>query len=467
MNRQDNSTAEGRAEEPPRINGSDQPEELAVVVNNPLELLCISSGIPVPVISWMKDGRPLLQNDNVQVLREVLRITSAQGTPRVRILSNGRYLQINNADLSDTASYTCVASNIAGKMTREFMLTVHVPPTIAPGHTNITVTVNVQTTLPCETTGIPRPAISWKKNGQLLSVDQNQNTYRLLSSGSLVIISPTVDDTAVYECSVSNDAGEDQRAVELTVQVPPKIHSTEAQYTVTEDSQAVLSCVAEGIPTPTINWKKDDTLLTEIVGKYRAVPEGDLILDNVVNEDAGDYKCVATNDAGVVERSLTLTLQMDGNWGQWQTWSQCSASCGGGEQTRIRLCSNPAPLNRGRPCPGDSSQISRCNTQACPASKLCLVEDYTEDYIQTGPGQLYAHSTRLFTVDGVSVPYTWNHTITYDYAKGKMPFLVETLHASSITTEYNPLEETVDFKIYASIAKGIVPIFHENKTTEK
>lgn len=27
------------------------------------------------------------------------------------------------------------------------------------------------------------------------------------------------------------------------------------------------------------------------------------------NEDAGDYKCVATNEAGVVERSLTLTLQ--------------------------------------------------------------------------------------------------------------------------------------------------------------
>lgn len=61
---------------------------------------------------------------------------------------------------------------------------------------------------------------------------------------------------------------------------------------------------------------------------------------------------------------------VDGNWGQWQSWSQCSASCGGGEQTRVRLCSSPAPLNRGRPCPGDSSQISRCNTQACPGEYL-------------------------------------------------------------------------------------------------
>jgi hypothetical protein len=41
---------------------------------------------------------------------------------------------------------------------------------------------------------------------------------RLLSSGSLVIISPSVDDTASYECTVTSDAGEDKRAVDLTVQ---------------------------------------------------------------------------------------------------------------------------------------------------------------------------------------------------------------------------------------------------------
>lgn len=96
-----------------------------------------------------------------------------------------------------------------------------------------------------------------------------------------------------------------------------------------------------------------------------------------------------------------------------------------------------------------------------------LLQDYTEDYIQTGPGQLHAHSTRLFTADGVSVPYTWNHTITYDSTKGRMPFLVQTLRAASITTEYNPLEEAVAFKIQASIAKGIVLVFPRNQTMEK
>jgi len=47
--------------------------------------------------------------------------------------------------------------------------------------------------------------------------------------------------------------------------------------------------------------------------------------------------------------------------GQWSDWGQCSATCGGGTQTRT--CTNPAPLNGGLDCVGDASQA--CNTQAC------------------------------------------------------------------------------------------------------
>ncbi|XP_071607418.1 hemicentin-1 isoform X3 [Heliangelus exortis] len=458
---------------PPHINGSDQSEELSVIVNNPLELLCMASGIPVPKISWMKDGHPLLQSDNVHVLREGLQITSAQvedtgrytclasspagdddkeylvrvhvppniagtsgpqdltvlqnrqvllecksdavppptiswlkngqlleGTPRVRILSSGRYLQINNADLRDSGSYVCVASNIAGEMTREFLLTVHVaptirsspqavavhvnasavlecaaegvptprvtwrkdgavltgnntrysmledgslhihsahvtdtgrfvcmatnaagterkridlqvlvPPTIAPGHTNITVTVNVQTTLPCETTGIPKPVISWKKNGHLLSVDQNQNTYRLLSSGSLVIISPTVDDTGVYECSVSNDAGEDGRTVELTVQVPPSIADEAMDLLVTKLSPVIISCTASGVPVPSVHWTKNGIKLLPRGDGYRILPSGAVEIAAAQLEHAGRYTCLARNLAGVAHRHAVLHVQ--------------------------------------------------------------------------------------------------------------------------------------------------------------
>lgn len=85
---------------------------------------------------------------------------------------------------------------------------------------------------------------------------------------------------------------------------------------------------------------------------------------------------------------------------------------------------------------------------------VVFTQDYTEDYIQTGPGQLYALSTRMFSIDRESVPYSWNHTITYDQSKGKMPFLVETLHATAIRAHYNPLEEVLEYSIQANIAQG-------------
>lgn len=66
---------------------------------------------------------------------------------------------------------------------------VSVPPSIADGRINVTVTVNVQTTLSCEATGIPKPAVSWMKNGRAINTDQNQNMYRLIQVFSLSVFS--------------------------------------------------------------------------------------------------------------------------------------------------------------------------------------------------------------------------------------------------------------------------------------
>ncbi len=94
------------------------------------------------------------------------------------------------------------------------------------------------------------------------------------------------------------------------------------------------------------------------------------------------------------------------------------------------------------------------DNESCLTCSLCWTQDYTEDYIQTGPGQLYALSTRMFSIDRESVPYSWNHTISYDLSKGKMPYLVEMLHATAISAHYHPLEEMLEYSIQASISKG-------------
>ena len=59
-------------------------------------------------------------------------------------------------------------------------------------------------------------------------------------------------------------------------------------------------------------------------------------------------------------------LLVDGGYSDFGDWSECSAECDGGTQTRSRTCTNPAPANGGADCVGDSTESRECNTQGCP-----------------------------------------------------------------------------------------------------
>ncbi|KAM4684567.1 LOW QUALITY PROTEIN: SCO-spondin-like [Amazona ochrocephala] len=51
-------------------------------------------------------------------------------------------------------------------------------------------------------------------------------------------------------------------------------------------------------------------------------------------------------------------------WSPWEPWSECSVSCGAGEQRRHRTCTEPA---QGGSCTGPHLQTRDCNTQPCHA----------------------------------------------------------------------------------------------------
>ena len=58
------------------------------------------------------------------------------------------------------------------------------------------------------------------------------------------------------------------------------------------------------------------------------------------------------------------TYVVDGGWSNWSAWN-CSKSCGGGNKTKIRTCSNPAPSCGGNNCIGESVETVECNTIPC------------------------------------------------------------------------------------------------------
>ena len=68
---------------------------------------------------------------------------------------------------------------------------------------------------------------------------------------------------------------------------------------------------------------------------------------------------------GMLSILNSVNDSVDGQWSEWGAWSACTATCGGGQQTRTRLCNNPAPSGGGSDCTGDSQQTQACNTGAC------------------------------------------------------------------------------------------------------
>ncbi|XP_019769669.2 A disintegrin and metalloproteinase with thrombospondin motifs 9 isoform X2 [Dendroctonus ponderosae] len=56
---------------------------------------------------------------------------------------------------------------------------------------------------------------------------------------------------------------------------------------------------------------------------------------------------------------------IDGGWGYWQPWGECSRTCGGGIKKSVRYCDSPTPENGGNYCTGKSVQYKSCNTNDC------------------------------------------------------------------------------------------------------
>ncbi|KAG7202290.1 hypothetical protein KM043_018623 [Ampulex compressa] len=57
---------------------------------------------------------------------------------------------------------------------------------------------------------------------------------------------------------------------------------------------------------------------------------------------------------------------IDGQWGEWGRYGECSRSCGGGVKKKYRKCDNPPPQNGGNYCVGERVKYRSCGTKECP-----------------------------------------------------------------------------------------------------
>ncbi|XP_011434412.3 A disintegrin and metalloproteinase with thrombospondin motifs 9 isoform X1 [Magallana gigas] len=66
----------------------------------------------------------------------------------------------------------------------------------------------------------------------------------------------------------------------------------------------------------------------------------------------------------------SIRKPVDGSWGGWQMYGDCSRTCGGGVRMAIRKCNSPEPANGGLYCTGRRTRYKSCNNKPCdPGTK--------------------------------------------------------------------------------------------------
>ncbi|XP_053385659.1 uncharacterized protein LOC123538853 [Mercenaria mercenaria] len=168
----------------------------------------------------------------------------------------------------------------------------------------------------------------------------------------------------------------------------------------------------------------------------------------------------------------------NGGWTDWENWSTCSVSCGGGIQSRSRSCTNPKPSILGQYCIGDEQQTQTCNNTRCQPLVSAFSVDHPYSYSNfsgtaklTFNNTIYQHggdfnrSTGTFTC---SIPGTYHFSVTLvkKRAGTRVDQAFCTLYKDQSTLIYlriDPTDDDTD-KGSAAISQSIVTHLNKGNT---
>ncbi|XP_061831377.1 immunoglobulin superfamily DCC subclass member 3-like [Nerophis lumbriciformis] len=274
-----------------------QPEAVHVEESGVARFQCQIHGLPEPVISWEKDGRPVDTKDK-----------------RYTLLPTG-VLQITGVREEDRGKFCCVAHNSAGvKHSTEALLTVsgsqssvYKEPMILVGPENLTLTVHQTAILECVATGYPRPIVSWSRlDGRPIGVEGIQ----VLGTGNLMISDVGVQHSGVYVCAANKPGTRVRRTAQgrLVVQAPAEFTQPPQSIARPVGTTAIFTCQAQGEPEPQLTWLKNGQILEPGGHVKLRNSNSTLTIYGISQDDEAIYQCIAENSAGSTQASARLTV---------------------------------------------------------------------------------------------------------------------------------------------------------------
>ncbi|XP_047428889.1 protein sidekick-2 isoform X3 [Mugil cephalus] len=273
------------------------PSHISAEMEKVVDIPCQARGTPQPDIVWYKDAVPI----------------SPVKIPRYRVLVGGS-LQINGLLPDDTGMFQCFARNLAGEIqTNTYLAVTSIAPNITAGPSDSAVIDSMSVILHCETSGAPRPAITWQKGERVLASGSVQlPRFTLLESGSLLISPSHLSDAGTYTCMASNSRGIDESSADLMVWARTRITKPPQDQSVIKGTKAVMTCGVTHDPSVTVRhvWEKSGSVIdVNTSPRLRLDPDGSLHISQTWSGDIGTYTCKVTSVGGNDSRSAHLRVR--------------------------------------------------------------------------------------------------------------------------------------------------------------
>ncbi|XP_072326174.1 sialoadhesin-like [Scyliorhinus torazame] len=234
--------------------------------------------------------------------------------PMNRTSSNNElWLVIPHVTSRDTGDYECVAENEHGAVEGSITITVeHAPRSLSMTSLEMmnTPLINViegnSTVIICSVESFPASNLTWRH----LNVPMNRTS----SSNELWLVIPHVTsrDTGDYECAAENEHGAVEGSITITVEHAPRNLSmtsfdmiNTSLINVIEGNSAEIICSVESFPASNLMWRH----LNVPMNRTSSNNELWLVIPHITSRDTGDYECVAENEYGSVEGSITITVE--------------------------------------------------------------------------------------------------------------------------------------------------------------
>ncbi|XP_038078549.1 neogenin-like isoform X5 [Patiria miniata] len=266
---------------------------------------CSFNSVPAPEISWSKNA-------------QVLDLTEERISARYTLMPSGG-LEIREVRSTDAGTYRCRATN---PMVTSPVQSPNAVLTVNPG-TNPSfqfIKAPQETEAPVGQTVVLEAAtdspatFTWFKDGAEIFIvgSGTEDHYALLGQGSLRIKQLGEIDTGLYRVLATSiaDGTALDRIVKVTALVPLKFNIRPQNTYTNVGSSVTLNCNAYGIPGPTTTWSKEGEELEP--GDVYLVSAGSLTIDQVIQEDAGIYQCVADNRLENIQASAELIVLREG-----------------------------------------------------------------------------------------------------------------------------------------------------------